>query len=107
MRRNQLMRPFRHRRINLRADLLAHQPRQHQAARAPVAPITAADIQGKCQTMVLLTRLKPRMPSVFHIGSRAYWQPSYAVQVSTWDCIQGTDIVAACKHGTRNAKRWF
>jgi predicted acylesterase/phospholipase RssA len=73
---------------------------------APVAPITAADMQGKDQTLVLLTRHNPRMPSVFYIGSRTYWQPSHAVQVSTWDCTPSTDIIAAYEHGRADAKRW-
>ncbi len=79
---------------------------------APVAPVlhTAATalegMQAKDQTLVLLTRHNPRLPSVFNVGGRTYWQPSHAVRVSTWDCTPGTDIGAAYEHGRVDARRW-
>jgi hypothetical protein len=74
---------------------------------APVAPIAPEAASGQDQTLVLLTRHNPRMPSVFNIDTRTYWQPSHAVRVSTWDCTPDTDIVAAYEHGRADAKRWF
>jgi hypothetical protein len=74
---------------------------------APVASIDPNDLQGQDQTLVLLTRHNPRVPSVFSIGARTYWQPSHAVQVSTWDCTPGTDVDAAYQHGRLDAARWL
>ncbi len=74
---------------------------------APVAALGASDLQGQTQTLVLLTRHNPRMPSVFNIANRTYWQPSYAVRVSTWDCTPGTDVSAAYEHGRSDAAQRF
>jgi hypothetical protein len=74
---------------------------------APVAPISPIDMHGQDQTLVLLTRHNPRMPSVFNVGKRTYWQPSHAVRVSTWDCTPGTDVHAAYEHGRLDAARWL
>jgi predicted acylesterase/phospholipase RssA len=74
---------------------------------APVAPIAKEDAQGKDQTLVLLTRHDPRLPCVFSVGPRIYWQPSHPVRVSTWDCTPGTDISAAHEQGRKEARRSF
>jgi predicted acylesterase/phospholipase RssA len=74
---------------------------------APVPPLSRDDLHGKDHTLVLLTRHNPRLPSVFSVGERTYWQPSHAVRVSTWDCTPGTDIDVAYQHGRIDAKRWF
>jgi hypothetical protein len=74
---------------------------------APVASLPPEDAQDNDRTLILLTRYNPRLPSVFNVGSRTYWQPSHAVRVSTWDCTAGTDIGAAYEHGRLDAKRWF
>lgn len=70
-----------------------------------IAPDTASNTKAKDQVLVLLTRHNPRLPSVFRVGLRNYWQPSHAIKVSTWDCTPGTDIASAYAHGQADAQR--
>ncbi len=74
---------------------------------APIAPVMMAPSHGKDQTLVLLTRHHPRLPRVFSVGHKTYWQPSHAVRVSTWNCTPNTDVRAAYEHGVSDAKRWL
>jgi predicted acylesterase/phospholipase RssA len=72
---------------------------------APAMPMAREPKDGKNQTLVLLTRHSPRQPIIFSRGLITYWQPSSAVQVSTWQCTPGTNVQAAYDHGRFDAKR--
>ncbi len=74
---------------------------------APVAPIAPSESPEKNKTLVLLTRHDPRLPIVFAVDQRIYWQPSHPIQVSTWDCRAGTDVGVAYEHGRSDVGRWF
>lgn len=71
---------------------------------APIHPQTA---QEKSQTLVLLTRHYPHLPTLFRWRERSYWQPSQRVPVSTFACTQGTDVRAAWNLGERDAQQVF
>lgn len=70
---------------------------------APVAPLSAQELGAGDQTLVLLTRHYRRLPPLFQVADRVYWQPSRAVPVSTWRCTPGTDVAAAYAHGQADA----
>lgn len=55
------------------------------------------------QTLVLLTRRYPSLPTFFKLNGRTYWQPSEAVPVSTWDCTVRCTVNAAYKLGRHDA----
>jgi predicted acylesterase/phospholipase RssA len=74
---------------------------------APVAPLSAATTRGADQILVLLTRHHPRLPGLFAVADRIYWQPSHAVKVSTLRCTAGTDVVSAYQHGQQDAQAWM
>ncbi len=71
------------------------------------APIPAASPEGNTKTLVLLTRHYPNLPAYFERDGRAYWQPSQAVPVSTWDCTAKSTVQQAFDLGVRDAKALF
>jgi hypothetical protein len=69
--------------------------------------LSAATTRGADQILVLLTRHHPRLPGLFAVADRIYWQPSHAVKVSTLRCTAGTDVVSAYQHGQQDAQAWM
>jgi predicted acylesterase/phospholipase RssA len=74
---------------------------------APVAPLSVATLGAAKQTLVLLTRHNPRLPELFAVAERIYWQPRHAVQVSTLGCTAGTNVALAYEQGQQDAQRWL
>ena len=67
---------------------------------APIPPQQPAQRQD---TLVLLTRRYPSLPTFFQLHGRTYWQPSEPVSVSTWDCTARCTVDAAYELGRRDA----
>jgi predicted acylesterase/phospholipase RssA len=70
------------------------------------APIPPQTNEEKVNTLVLLTRHYPDLPSIFQWHGRTYWQPSQKVPVSTWDCRPGTSVDAAFDLGLRDSEHF-
>lgn len=69
------------------------------------APIHRQTETEKSNTLVLLTRHYPGLPSVFKQLGRTYWQPSRKVPVSTWDCRPRTSVDHAFDLGVEDARK--
>jgi len=67
------------------------------------APIPKQDEAEKSRTLVLLTRFYPKLPTMFRMNGRWYWQPSRRVPVSTWDCTAKTTVKDAFTLGSDDA----
>ena len=67
------------------------------------APIPEQNDAERCSTLVLLTRHYPKLPSVFRMDGRLYWQPSKPTPVSTWDCTKHATVDAAFELGRGDA----
>ena len=70
------------------------------------APVPQQTAEEKASTLVLLTRFYPKLPSLFQLQGRTYWQPSRKVPVSTCDCRPKTTVAQAFKLGQSDARRW-
>ena len=68
---------------------------------APIHPQTKAE---RSRTLVLLTRHYPRLPQIFSLAGRTYWQPSQHVPVSAWDCRENTTVREAFALGEADAR---
>jgi hypothetical protein len=53
--------------------------------------------------LVLLTRHYPKLPQLFEMGGRWYFQPARAIPVSTWDCTPKATVDAAFELGRADA----
>jgi predicted acylesterase/phospholipase RssA len=69
------------------------------------APIPHQSESERSQTLVMLTRHYPKLPSMFTWLGRTYWQPSQRIPVSTWDCTAKTTVREAIELGTLDAVR--
>ncbi len=67
-----------------------------------IAPQSATELQ-----LVLLTRHYPDRALFFEMQGRWYFQPSKAIEVSTWDCTNKTDVDTPFEHGRADARRWL
>jgi predicted acylesterase/phospholipase RssA len=67
------------------------------------APIYAQTDAEKDQTLVLLTRHYPNLPTMFRWRRRVYLQPSRKVPVSTWDCTPKATVLDAFNLGQQDA----
>jgi predicted acylesterase/phospholipase RssA len=67
------------------------------------APIPAQSAEERLTTLVLLTRHYPKLPTLFRLAGRVYWQPSRRVPVSTWDCTANTTVREAYQLGVSDA----
>ncbi len=68
------------------------------------APIPPQSPDERAGTLVLLSRHYPKLPGLFRLSGRTYWQPSRRVPVSTWDCTAKTTVRDAYDLGRRDAQ---
>jgi predicted patatin/cPLA2 family phospholipase len=66
-------------------------------------PVPEQTLAERRNTLVLLTRHYPKLPSLFVLRDRYYLQASQRIPVSTWDCRPRADIQAALVLGKRDA----
>lgn len=69
------------------------------------APIPVQSDAERAKTLVMLTRHYPKLPTVFTLQGRTYWQPSQRIPVSTWDCTPKTTVDQAYDLGARDGAR--
>ncbi len=69
------------------------------------APIPPQSETERSNTLVMLTRYYPKLPSLFTWLGRTYWQPSQRIPVSTWDCTPKTTVREAYDLGVRDSAR--
>lgn len=67
----------------------------------PLPPQTASE---KARTLVLLTRHYPKLPLLFRIDGRSYWQPGTRIPVGMLDCTTRANVQDAWALGERNAQ---
>lgn len=67
------------------------------------APIPAQNLAERNGTLVMLTRHYPKLPTVFRLRERLYWQPSRPIPVSTWDCTKQATVDSAFRLGREDA----
>jgi predicted patatin/cPLA2 family phospholipase len=68
------------------------------------APIPAQKETDRAGTLVLLTRHYPKLPALFRVDDRYYWQPSRRIPVSMLDCTPRATIHEAYALGERDAR---
>jgi len=64
-------------------------------------PITSPRLTN---TLVLMSRYRRDLPSLFEHKERTYWQPSAPVPVSTWDCTPSATVDDAYDLGVNDAR---
>lgn len=67
------------------------------------APIPQQGHEARRSTLVMLTRHYPKLPPLFRLHGRLYWQPSRPIPVSTWDCTERATVDAAFQLGRSDA----
>jgi predicted acylesterase/phospholipase RssA len=67
-------------------------------------PLPAQSTVEKARTLVLLTRHYPKLPRLFRVGGRHYWQPDTRVPVDMLDCTTRANVLDAWALGERNAQ---
>ncbi|MBD8898782.1 patatin-like phospholipase family protein [Rhodanobacter sp. DHG33] len=68
------------------------------------APLPPQSDSEKARTLVLLTRHYPKLPSLFRVNGRNYWQPGTRVPVGMLDCTVRATVLDAWTLGERNAQ---
>lgn len=68
------------------------------------APLPSQSGGEKARTLVLLTRHYPKLPSLFRIDGRSYWQPSTRIPVGMLDCTAHANVLDAWALGEHNAQ---
>ena len=68
------------------------------------APLPPQTVNEKARTLVLLTRHYPKLPQVFRVDERSYWQPSTRIPVGMLDCTARATVLDAWMLGERNAQ---
>lgn len=67
-------------------------------------PLPAQSTVEKARTLVLLTRHYPKLPRLFRVGGRNYWQPDTRVPVDMLDCTVRANVLDAWVQGERSAQ---
>lgn len=68
------------------------------------APLPVQDAGEKARTLVLLTRRYPKLPPLFRLDGRNYWQPGTRVPVGMLDCTVRATVLDAWALGERDAR---
>ncbi|MDO1529682.1 patatin-like phospholipase family protein [Fulvimonas sp. R45] len=68
------------------------------------APLPVQSAGERARTLVLLTRRYPKLPPLFRIDGRTYWQPSTRIPVGMLDCTARATVLDAWALGERNAR---
>lgn len=68
------------------------------------APLPSQTDSEKARTLVLLTRHYQKLPPMFRVGGRSYWQPSTRIPVSMLDCTVRATVLDAWALGESNAQ---
>ena len=67
-------------------------------------PLPAQSTVEKARTLVLLTRHYPKLPRLFRVDGRSYWQPDTRIPVDMLDCTARANVLDAWALGERNAR---